>query len=156
MSTFKLETSDGKTFEVASTLIDKMLTVKHILTDLGEGGTSHIPIGKVRGVIFEKVLEFLKYHHENPSDPPKPGVRPEICEWDKKFLDVDQSTLLELIMAADYLNIKPLLTVGCRTVAGMIRGKTPDEIRATFNIVNDFSPEEEEENKREADFPIDL
>jgi S-phase kinase-associated protein 1 len=155
MSTIELETADGKTFKVESALIDEMLTVKHILSDLGEGKAS-ISIGKVRGVIFSKIIEFLKYHHENPSDPPKPGVRPEICEWDKKFLDVDQSTLLELIVAAEYLNIKPLLTVGCRTVAGMIRGKTPDEIRATFNIVNDFSPEEEEENRREADFPMDL
>lgn len=25
----------------------------------------------------------------------------------------------------------------------MIKGKSPEEIRATFNIVNDFTPEEE-------------
>jgi S-phase kinase-associated protein 1 len=31
----------------------------------------------------------------------------------------------------------------------MIKGKTSEEIRETFNIVNDFSPEEEEEIRRE-------
>lgn len=32
---------------------------------------------------------------------------------------------------------------GCKSVADKIRGKSPEEIRATFGIVNDFTPEEE-------------
>jgi hypothetical protein len=47
--------------------------------------------------------------------------------------------------AANYLNIKSLLDLTCKTVADMIKGKTPEEIRAHFNIQNDFTPEEEEE-----------
>lgn len=31
----------------------------------------------------------------------------------------------------------------------MIKGKTPEEIRKHFNIQNDFTPEEEEEVRRE-------
>ena len=37
----------------------------------------------------------------------------------------------------------PASDVGCKTVANMIKGKTPEEIRKLFNIVNDFTPEEE-------------
>ena len=36
-----------------------------------------------------------------------------------------------------------------KSLADMIKGKTPEEIRKTFNIKNDFTPEEEEEVRRE-------
>ena len=31
----------------------------------------------------------------------------------------------------------------CAKIASMIKGKNPEEIRDTFGIVNDFTPEEE-------------
>ena len=47
--------------------------------------------------------------------------------------------------AANYLDIKGLLDVTCKTVANMIKGKNTDEIRRTFNITNDFTADEEEQ-----------
>ena len=49
-----------------------------------------------------------------------------------------------LLQAANYMDIKPLLDLTCAKVASMIKGKTPEQIRKTFNITNDFTPEEEE------------
>jgi S-phase kinase-associated protein 1 len=60
-----------------------------------------------------------------------------------------KSLLVLYLQAANYLNIKNLLDLTCQTVADMIKGKTPEEIRKTFNIKNDFTPEEEEEVRRE-------
>lgn len=54
-----------------------------------------------------------------------------------------------MILAANYLDIRSLLDVTCKTVANMIKGKTPDEIRKTFNIKNDFTPAEEEQVRKE-------
>jgi S-phase kinase-associated protein 1 len=60
-------------------------------------------------------------------------------------------TLYDVILAANYLNIKDLLELGCAQVAALMWGKTIQEIRDLFHIENDFSPEEEaqirEENK---------
>ena len=67
-----------------------------------------------------------------------------VCQWDADFVDVDQEMLFELILAANYMDIKPLLDLTCAKVASMIKGKTPEQIRKTFNIQNDFTPEEEE------------
>ncbi len=35
-------------------------------------------------------------------------------------------------------------------------GKTPEEIRKTFNIKNDFTPEEEEQIRKENEWCMDL
>lgn len=60
-----------------------------------------------------------------------------------EFVDIDLEMLFELIYAATYLDIKPLLDLTCAKVASMIKGKTSEQICKTFNVVNDFTPEEE-------------
>ncbi|TYZ62807.1 hypothetical protein PybrP1_007785 [[Pythium] brassicae (nom. inval.)] len=84
-------------------------------------------------------------------------LRDAVSDWYADFVDVkpeDQELLFELILAANYLDIKSLLDLACAKVATMIKGKTPEEIRATFGITAEFTPEEEqmirEENKRTA------
>jgi S-phase kinase-associated protein 1 len=79
----------------------------------------------------------------------------EISEWDKSFMKVEQDLLFEIILAANYMDIKGLLDLGCQTVANMIKGKSPEEIRETFNIKNDFTPEEEEQIRRENEWAED-
>jgi len=72
-----------------------------------------------------------------------------VKEFDKNFIRVEQSMLFELILAANFLNMQDLLDLGCQTVANSIKGKSPEEIRKQFNIKNDFTPQEEEEVRRE-------
>jgi S-phase kinase-associated protein 1 len=98
--------------------------------------------------ILKKVVEYCNYHSKNPKDEitfQKFKTRGDgLSEWDLNFLNVDQATLFQLINAANFLDIKPLLDATSYKVCSMIRGKTPEEIRRTFNIRNDFTPEEEE------------
>jgi len=63
--------------------------------------------------------------------------------------DLDQELLFSTIQAANYLDIPPLIDLGCAKIASMIKGKTPEQIRTTFHIVNDFTPEEEEAVRQE-------
>ncbi|KAF3538820.1 hypothetical protein F2Q69_00020831 [Brassica cretica] len=101
-----------------------------------------IPLPNVTSKILAKVIEYCKKHVDASSDD-------DLKAWDAEFMKIDQATLFELILAANYLNIKNLLDLTCQTVADMIKGKTPEEIRTTFNIKNDFTAEEEEEVRRE-------
>lgn len=61
----------------------------------------------------------------------------------RQKIDLEALNLETVLQAANYLDIKGLLDVTCKTVANMIKGKTPEEIRKTFNIKNDFTEEEE-------------
>ncbi|KAF5764373.1 putative S-phase kinase-associated protein [Helianthus annuus] len=144
--TIVLRSSDGETFEVDEAVAVESQTIKHMIED-GCADTS-IPLPNVTSKILSKVIEYCKKHVETPNADEKVAEE-DLKSFDADFVKVDQSTLFDLILAANYLNIKSLLDLTCQTVADMIKGKTPEEIRKTFNIKNDFTPEEEEEVRRE-------
>lgn len=155
MSTVKLSSADNQAFEVDVDVANESQTVKNMIEDTGSDDL--IPLPNVSGRILAKVIEYCKYHVEaNKKVDDKPTKTEEdVKAWDAEFVKVDQATLFDLILAANYLNIKGLLDLTCQTVAQMIKGKTPEEIRKTFNIKNDFTPEEEEEVRRENQWAFD-
>ena len=65
-----------------------------------------------------QVLEYCEHHRGEPlpaadsadSDDARKRTT-DISEWDQKFITVDQEMLFEIILAANYLDIKPLLYV---------------------------------------------
>ncbi|XVE94522.1 hypothetical protein REPUB_Repub02eG0016000 [Reevesia pubescens] len=139
-----LKSSDGENFEVDEAVALESQTIKHMIED--DCADNGIPLPNVTSKILSKVIEYCKKHVEEPkADDRSTSVDDELKSWDADFVKVDQATLFDLILAANYLNIKSLLDLTCQTVADMIKGKTPEEIRKTFNIKNDFTPEEEEE-----------
>ncbi|CAK9224487.1 unnamed protein product [Sphagnum troendelagicum] len=141
----KLKSSDDEMFEVEESVAFESQTVKKMIEDTGMDHP--IPLPNVSSKILAKVIEYCKYHVDNQkaSDDKPATPEDEIKAWDLDFVKVDQATLFELIRAAHYLRIKNLVDLTCQTVADMIKGKTPEEIKKTFNIKNDFTPEEEEE-----------
>lgn len=135
--------------------------LKDMLDDQ-EGTEAIIPIPNVSGRTLKLVLEYMGYHCQNRAEPIEKPLKTKIdsllCEWDYNFLfhqllkDHDEKqheVLIDVIMAANFLNVKDLLDLTCACVASMIRGKSAEQIRALFNIENDFSPEEEEKIREE-------
>ncbi|KAF1947049.1 E3 ubiquitin ligase SCF complex, Skp subunit [Clathrospora elynae] len=160
-SLIAITTSDGILMHVERPVAERSILIKNLLEDLGgEAPAEAIPIPNVNEAVMKKVVEWCGHHRNDPaasqdddSDSRKKST--DIDEWDQKFMQVDQEMLFEIILAANYLDIKALLDVGCKTVANMIKGKSPDEIRKTFNIQNDFTPEEEEQIRRENEWAED-
>ena len=181
MPNIKLQSSDGEVFDVDVEIAKLSVTIKTMLEDLGmdEDDEEVVPLPNVNSTILKKVIQWATYHKDDPPTPDddenKEKRTDDISSWDADFLKVDQGTLFELILAANYLDIKGinwfdclidsilmicwtsplvplrigLLDVTCKTVANMIKGKTPEEIRKTFNIKNDFNPQEEEQVRKE-------
>ena len=151
---------EGTKIEVSREVAEMSVLIKEMLADDDDDDDAEvpeIPLPNVQRDILEKIVEFCNHHVNNPmaeiEKPLKSNNMAEVLDdaWDAEFIDLDQPTLFNIILAANYLDLPSLLDLSCAKVASMIKGKTPEEIRKTFNIVNDFTPEEEaqvrEENK---------
>jgi len=136
--------------------------LKDMLEDQSEGEQTVIPIPNVSGRTLKYVIEYCEYHKDSPADPidkPLKGkIEDVVCEWDKAYLFKDlvkdhdekqHDLLIDVVMAANFLNIKDLLDLTCACIASMIKGKTPEQIRSLFYIENDFTPEEEAKIREE-------
>jgi S-phase kinase-associated protein 1 len=75
-----------------------------------------------------------------PAEDEKDPKNVELADWEKKFFDdltkndTDLSGLFDFILAANYFSMELPLHRACLKVANLIKGKTPEQIRATFNI----------------------
>lgn len=128
-----LESSDGDTFPIDRDIIVKMsLLITTLLEDIDEG--DHINLLNITSELCPHIIEFCNNYPQGDKE----NVWAK--DWVKKF---SLPTLYTLIVGADYMGIKPLEDIVGQTLADMMVGKTPDEIRAHFGIVKDLTPEEE-------------
>ena len=104
-----------------------------------------IPIPFVKESTMKHVMTYLKYHAVNPI--PNNNTSEELqsnvfsdevkCEWDVKFIENDimgdpetaKSNIYDLINAANYMDIEPLLQIACTKIASMIKGESLDSIK---------------------------
>ncbi|XP_019155214.1 PREDICTED: SKP1-like protein 1B [Ipomoea nil] len=131
-----VRSSDGEVFELSETVAQQSETLKHMIRD--DCAENCIPLPNVTGKILAMVLEYCKKHAVVSS------VN-ELISFDIDFIRVDQTTLCDLILAANYLCIRGLLKLSCSTW----RKRSRRDTRKIFNIMDDFTPEEEEEICRE-------
>ncbi|CAL5086236.1 unnamed protein product [Urochloa decumbens] len=152
-----LISSDNERFEVAEAAATLSQTIRHMIEDgCTDGG---VPLPNVTGKVLAMVIEYCNKHApaaaagegSSSSDAAAAAVpsTEELKAFDVAFVEVDHATLFDLILAANYLDVKGLLDITCQKVADSIKGKTPEQMREMFGIKNDFTPEEEEEIKRE-------
>ncbi|XBI05584.1 hypothetical protein VPH35_133737 [Triticum aestivum] len=149
----KLKSSDGKEFEVEQAVAMESQMIRHMIED------DYTDNGLLLHNVNSKILS--KQRAADTSDFGG-GARPlgatsavpaapteDLKNWDANFVKVDMATIFDLALAANHVNIRGLLDLTCQTVADMITGKTPEEIRKIFNINEKLRPEEEEKIRRE-------
>jgi len=106
-----------------------------------DASASEAPVD-VASKTLAKVIEYLNYHKGvDPGVPEKPlrsKIMKEVCShaWDAEFIDAigeDRDNLYNLILAANYMDIKPLLYLGCAKVASLIKGVPIDKIKGILD-----------------------
>ena len=127
----KLLTNDGFVFntdimnEISGTLKD-MITLTSSTDDV-------IPI-EVDATTLKMVICWVEKHiHDDAASNHLIGF------WDFQFfheLEKSNSQIFDIMKAANYLNIEPLLNLCCKVIASKLKGKSEIEMREMFSLAN--------------------
>ncbi|KAG0195943.1 hypothetical protein BGX28_000336 [Mortierella sp. GBA30] len=156
-----LKSCDNQIFQVDKVVALRSNLIKTVINDIGDSDQP-IYFSNISSTILQKVIDYCEHHRHDPLEAeqedkdndknktktkPKKVVHPsqsiQINNWDRCFMEVDQETLFEILLAAKFLEIEPLLELSLKSVANIIKGKSPEELRQVFNLEMDFTPEEE-------------
>jgi S-phase kinase-associated protein 1 len=151
--TLKLVSKDKKEFEVerkhafVSTLVKTSLDT--------DAAATEVPIPGVHSAILSEVLTYMNHHKgvEPPivEKPLRSKVMKDVCKdpFDAEFIDrigENRQALYDLILAANYMDIKSLLHLGCAKVASLIKGQPLEKIK---DILSTGKPSEGGDKKEE-------
>ncbi|RLM85791.1 hypothetical protein C2845_PM04G28380 [Panicum miliaceum] len=163
--TITLVSSEGKPFKVS----EEAARLSTVLADMIDNGCAggNIPLPNVTAMALVTVIKYCDKHAAAAAAKPDAdhgaaegsnsstsintaASEKTLAEWDSKLVDnVTLDALYDLLLASNFLDIKGLLGAASQKVADMIKSKTPAQVRTIFGITNDFTPEEEEEIRKE-------
>lgn len=161
METSKLLTlvsSDGEKFQISEKAAKRSQLIKGIIDDYPND--PELPLHNVKAAVLQKIIEYLEHYKDSEPreiERPLPSNNFNECvdPWDYNYIDVELDFIFEIILAANYMDIKSLMELASSKVASIIKGKPTEEIRKIFNIQNDFTPEEEAQIREENQWCVD-
>jgi len=144
--TLKSGGQQPESFEISKKSAELSKFVTTILE--GDSDATSIEIRQVPPETLKHVIEYLQHHKGKEPDPLPCPVRSihmaQIVsdKWDATWIDAfDKKTIFEIILAANYMDIKSLLHLGCAKIATLIKQLDQKEINRII--------EEEEKYRRE-------
>lgn len=153
--TIKIQSKDLKEFTLTKKAAELSVLLKSTIIDFQ--GEIVVPLSEVDDKTLELVVEYL--NHFDGACPPeleKPLKSAEMKditdEWSAQFIEkISMENLVDLTVAANFMEIQPLLDLTCARIASMCKDKNEEEIFKTFNVTDTFTEEEKakirEENK---------
>ncbi|TKY46292.1 SKP protein 1A [Spatholobus suberectus] len=133
----KLKTADQVTFEVEPSTAKEMETVQSFIDTDGANASVVIPLPNVTSSSLGRIIEFSLEHSRGADNLQK------FDEWFVAARSHDE--LKELLLAANYLNMKNFFDFLSSSIVNVIKNKSVDFVRSFFDVVNDYTPAEEAE-----------
>jgi len=152
VETIRLISKEGKEYQITKKASELSILLKNAKEEMGEDEV--IPL-EIDEKTLEKVIDYLnKWNGESPSEIEKPlksSILKEVTdEWSSEFIDeMDLEMLSNLTVAANFLEIVPLLDLCCAKLASMCKDKSEEDIFKSFGIVDTFTEEERQKIKDE-------
>ncbi|XP_057481058.1 SKP1-like protein 21 isoform X5 [Actinidia eriantha] len=140
-----VQTADGSIQQVEEEVAMFCPMICQEVLQAGMGSSKNYAISlpqRVNPATLGLILDYCRFHQVFGRS------NKERKTFDEKFVRLDTKKLCELTSAADSLQLRPLVDLTSRALARMIEGKTPEEIRETFNLPDDLTEEEKLEPLR--------
>ena len=130
---------DGKIIELSKKAAERSEIIKGMLQDYPD--SPELLVKNVKGDDLIKIKEYLEhYEKEEPKEVERPlkskDFKECVNEFDYQFVSKigNYDELKNLILSANFLNIKPLINLLSANIAHKIKGINTSTIRNTFNI----------------------
>ncbi|KAJ2805472.1 suppressor of kinetochore protein mutant [Coemansia guatemalensis] len=136
----QLRSSDGRLFTADIKIVSMITLIKNLIEDLGSTNEPLV-LPNVRGDILDLVIKYCDYHKDDVRLGEDDLFQDEyiVSAWDRAFMQMEDSTMLQVLNAADYLGIELLVELCCLSIAKIIRELSVDEICLRYGIVDDFT-----------------
>ena len=69
-----------------------------------------------------------------------------VDNWDYDYININEEKIFEIMLAANFMDIQPLLDLTCAKIASEIKGKNEEEIRRLFKFEKDSDEDGEEDS----------
>ncbi|XP_019869981.2 S-phase kinase-associated protein 1 isoform X2 [Aethina tumida] len=151
--------STGEIIEMNVDAAKYCSTLKDMIDNLGLGEEDDEPLSvPINTATLNKVMEWVTFHKEDPPNPENleengPKKSDDICKWDANFVsEIDDVLFFDMMMAANYLNIKDLIEVLLKTLANNLKTRNAAQIREKYNIQNDIGASDAKRYSKEVDW----
>ena len=125
MSSVKLKSSDGVIFTVDAATVKQMVTIQTMIDHEDEDSDEVTPVPTVKAQVLEKIIQWTEYHKIDHE-------KSEKIAWYIQYLNVELKQKFEIIIAADYLEVKSLLNESCRNVLINSRWEIIEDAASSF------------------------
>ena len=143
----QISSKEGNIYKISKKAAMRSGILKGMIEDYPNDTT--FPMENIKGIIMEKIKDYLMhYEKEEPQEIAIPLKSNNFSEcvntWDYNFLGNDFDIILELLTAANFLDIKPLYELISAFLGANIRGMNSNSIFKDFEI-DELNEKEKEE-----------
>ncbi|EFO84760.1 hypothetical protein GCK72_001277 [Caenorhabditis remanei] len=139
----KVKTSDDKLIEIGHNVIQRSKTLSDVFHNSKGDSNAIYSLATINSNAVYLIIEWCEHH----KDVPIPAE--EQCEWeftdfDKNFFEsLVDGEAFQVVTASSILDMKSLMGAGCKYIANLAKGKSPDELRLVYGIPTDSDDDEQ-------------
>jgi S-phase kinase-associated protein 1 len=152
-NTIAVTSKEGDIYSLPKTSATMSKLLKGAIDDFN--GDINVPLADMDKITTQKVIEYLNhYNGVTPPEIDKPlrsaNMKENTDEFSANFVDaLSLEELEQVTLAANFMEIQPLLDLCCAKYVAMVKDKSEEELMKEFGITTPFTEEEKQKIKEE-------